>query len=152
MSTLGKALKRDLPGNKTLARVFSVTLIIANLLAISTVARPGFEVYSGVAILVMLLLMFILASMQENRYWWVRKKKLVIDERQEFVRRRIFELAYKIAVIYILVLLTIILFSKSYLAAHILNTPVTNTSSILLIVAIFLYSLPTLIACWQKDS
>jgi len=149
-----------LPANGKLAKTMSIlfvgSLIIGALCLMNMYNYPpGHTRFTlqniGRALeFVQLLLVVLLSSLQEDAYKVISFRPIVLDERQAFVRRRIFEKSYKLAFLLVFAFTYIVISSKS----SILPTDTTSNDIYWLPFSfvVLMFALPPIFAAWQKDS
>ncbi len=94
---------------------------------------------------------YVLKRLQGGVYWlaWLQLQKTNPDERQQAVRRRVFERAYAVAVFFLFVAAPSAMVTLAQYAAPSRNDLILRSSWV---IGIFFISLPSILAAWQKDS
>lgn len=165
MKDSAKQVSKESPSaSRPLTRWTSLALLLSALLAYYLSANAygdpyhnfpvsinfAWQNWGAIFIVLELILAYLLKRQQGGMYWffWLQLKTTNPDERQKTVRQRIFERAYGFALI-------VMLFTALHLG--VLAEYDSDARGVLItrtiwIVGIFLVSLPSILAAWQKDS
>ena len=134
---------------------FAVSYFSANH-SYSIFASDGKFTYENIAVAmapVMVVILYTLSFIQKQSYWIVFGKGIKLDERQQNVRRKIFEKSYKIATILTVLLGWKVVANLSFIAS--ITQPQNDFGMLYWLVfdVILLYiALPRLVAAFTKDS
>lgn len=151
-------------GNDTLAKTLSVLFVAVSIIGITALIAALLEGVDGnkssttawwmgqILLYVQIILAILLSHFQKNAYWWFRRGGIGMDERQEFVRRRILEKSYAAAIILIGVVLFGIIALFALLQEVSLGVIGPYLDELTGYTLFSLFALPSAIAAWQRDS
>jgi glucan phosphoethanolaminetransferase (alkaline phosphatase superfamily) len=142
--------------SKWLARVMSIVLLLSSYLTYTYFVKAntlGLEQsalnWSIASMLVVVFSSFILSAALGEVYWVYFFKKMKLDERQLDSRRRIYEKSY---VAFAIIILLGLMFLPSSIGQFTAITETHHVETPILQIMFYIYSLPSVIAAWQKGS
>lgn len=142
--------------SKWLARAMSIVLLFSGYLTYTYFVKAntlGLEQsalnWSMASMLIVFFSSFVLSAALGEVYWVYFFKKMKFDERQLDSRRRIYEKSY---VAFALIILLGLMFIPSSIGQLTAIAETRHVEMPILQVMLYIYSLPSVIAAWQKGS